>query len=76
MAKGRSVVATVGVWVVLGLMLVYVLGPLVFMATASLMPASEVTRIPYRWIPNTFYWQNFWQAIRGTMGGSTSCGTW
>lgn len=68
MAKGRSVVATVGVWVVLGLMLVYVLGPLVFMATASLMPASEVTRIPYRWIPNTFYWQNFWQAIRGNDG--------
>ena len=61
-------VATVGVWVVLGLMLVYVLGPLVFMATASLMPASEVTRIPYRWIPNTFYWQNFWQAIRGNDG--------
>ncbi|SQD92851.1 ABC-type sugar transport system, permease component [Candidatus Bipolaricaulis anaerobius] len=68
LAKGRSVVATVGVWVVLGLMLVYVLGPLVFMATASLMPASEVTRIPYRWIPNTFYWQNFWQAIRGNDG--------
>ncbi|HPD06658.1 MAG TPA: carbohydrate ABC transporter permease [Candidatus Bipolaricaulis sp.] len=49
-------------------MLVYVLGPLVFMVTASLMPASEVTRIPYRWIPNTFYWQNFWQAIRGNDG--------
>lgn len=68
LAKGRSVAATVGVWFVLGLMLVYVLGPLVFMATASLMPASEVTRIPYRWIPNTFYWQNFWQAIRGNDG--------
>lgn len=68
LAKGRSVAATVGVWLVLGLMLVYVLGPLVFMATASLMPASEVTRIPYRWIPNTFYWQNFWQAIRGNDG--------
>jgi len=67
-AKGRSVAATVGVWLVLGLMLLYVLGPLVFMVTASLMPASEVTRIPYRWIPNTFYWQNFWQAIRGNDG--------
>lgn len=68
MAKGRSVAATVGVWLVLGLMLLYILGPLVFMVTASLMPASEVTRIPYRWIPNTFYWQNFWQAIRGNDG--------
>lgn len=67
-AKGRSVAATVGVWLVLGLMLLYILGPLVFMVTASLMPASEVTRIPYRWIPNTFYWQNFWQAIRGNDG--------
>lgn len=67
-ARGRSLVATIAVWLVLGVVLVYILGPLVFMVTASLMPASEVTRIPYRWIPQSFYWQNFWQAIRGNDG--------
>lgn len=68
LVRGRSLVATIGVWLVLGVMLVYILGPLLFMVTASLMPAVEVTRIPYRWIPRTFYWQNFWQAIRGNDG--------
>ncbi len=67
-ARGRSLVATVAVWLVLGVMLAYILGPLVFMVTASFMPAIEVTRIPYRWIPQSFYWQNFWRAIRGNDG--------
>lgn len=67
-ARGRSPLATVLVWLILGVMLLYILAPLVFMVTASLMPAIEVTRIPYRWIPKSFYWQNFWQAIRGNDG--------
>jgi len=66
--RGRSALATAGVWLALGVVLVYILGPLVFMVTASLMPAMEVTRIPYRWIPQSFHWQNFWQAIRGNDG--------
>ncbi|MBC7170001.1 carbohydrate ABC transporter permease [Candidatus Bipolaricaulota bacterium] len=67
-ARGRSRVATVAVWLVLGVVLAYILGPLVFMVTASFMPAIEITRIPYRWIPQSFYWQNFWRAIRGNDG--------
>lgn len=68
MRRGRSALATVGVWLVLGVMLVYILAPLAFMVTASFMPTIEVMRIPYRWIPPSFYWQNFWRAIQGNDG--------
>jgi multiple sugar transport system permease protein len=39
-----------------------------FMFTASAMPAKDILKMPYRWIPRGFHWQNFWQAIRGNDG--------
>jgi multiple sugar transport system permease protein len=38
------------------------------MFTASLMPANDILKMPYRWIPKSFYWQNYWQGIRGNDG--------
>lgn len=64
----RSRLATILIWTVLGGMAVYVLAPLVFMLTASFMPAKDVMRMPYPWLPRSLYWQNFWQAIRGNDG--------
>ena len=29
----------------------YILTPLVFMFTASVMPAGDILKMPYRWIP-------------------------
>lgn len=55
-------------WVILSVTLAYVLAPIVFMFTASMMPPEEVMRIPYRWIPTGFHWQNYWRAIRGNDG--------
>jgi multiple sugar transport system permease protein len=46
----------------------YVLAPLLFMLTASFMPAKDVMRMPYPWIPKGLHWQNYWQAIRGNDG--------
>jgi multiple sugar transport system permease protein len=66
--RGRSRLATVLISVVLIAMAMYVLAPLVFMFTASLMPAKNVMKMPYPWIPRTFHWQNYWQAIRGNDG--------
>lgn len=63
-----GVVPTLLTWLLLGLLLIYILGPLVFMITASFMPAQDITRIPYPWIPKTLYWQNYWKAIRGNDG--------
>jgi len=36
--------------------------------TASAMPASDIMKMPYRWIPRDFYWKNYWQGIRGNDG--------
>ncbi len=42
-----------------------VLIPLLFMFTASFMPASDITTIPYRWIPKKIHWFNFYRALAG-----------
>jgi multiple sugar transport system permease protein len=56
------------VWVFLIIAAMYILAPLVFMFTASVMPAGDIMKMPYRWIPKGFYWQNYWQGIRGNDG--------
>jgi multiple sugar transport system permease protein len=65
---GRAAPVRIVIWVVLIAMALYILAPLVFMVTASFMPARDVMRMPYPWISGSFYWQNFWQAIRGNDG--------
>lgn len=44
---------------------VLILTPLLFMFTAAFMPASEITSIPYRWIPEKIHWFNFYRALAG-----------
>ena len=69
--KKRTAQATVInalVWVFLIIAAIYILAPLVFMFTASVMPAGDIMKMPYRWIPKGFYWQNYWQGIRGNDG--------
>jgi multiple sugar transport system permease protein len=39
--------------------------PLVFMVTSSFMPVREIFAMPYRWIPKTLQWQNYYKAIAG-----------
>lgn len=39
--------------------------PLVFMMTASFMPVREIFAMPFRWIPKTVQWQNYYKAIAG-----------
>jgi multiple sugar transport system permease protein len=64
----RSFAVNLFVWLFLIIAAIYILAPLVFMFTASVMPAGDIMRMPYRWIPKGFYWQNYWQAIRGNDG--------
>lgn len=42
--------------------------PFLFMAGASLMPGSDVTSIPYRWIPEKPLWSNYLRAFQGSDG--------
>ncbi len=51
--------------IILILSSVAVLLPIVFMVTASAMPAADILAMPYRWIPRGVYLENFLKAIRG-----------
>ena len=64
----RPFIMDIFVWVVLVVAALFILTPFVFMFTASAMPANDIMKMPYRWIPKGFYWQNFWQGIRGNDG--------
>lgn len=45
-----------------------VLVPLVFMAGASFMPALDIMKMPYRWIPETWKPANYLRALAGNDG--------
>lgn len=61
-------VFTAFIWLLLIGACVLILVPLIFMFTASAMPARDILRLPYPWIPDGFYWQNFWNGLRGPEG--------
>ncbi len=56
------------IWLFLIVACVLILLPLVFMFTAAAMPARDILRMPYPWIPDGFFWQNFWNGLRGPEG--------
>jgi multiple sugar transport system permease protein len=64
----RPTILSTLVWIFLVIAAIYILAPFIFMFTASVMPASDIMKMPYRWIPKGVYWQNYWQGIRGNDG--------
>jgi len=64
----QPLIMDIFVWAFLVVVALFILTPFVFMFTASAMPANDIMKMPYRWIPKGFYWQNFWQGIRGNDG--------
>jgi multiple sugar transport system permease protein len=64
----QSLIIDIFIWVFLILAALFILAPIIFMFTASLMPANDILKMPYRWIPKGFYWQNYWQGIKGNDG--------
>ncbi len=52
-------------YVMLVVLLVFILAPFAFMITASFMPMRDIITMPYRWLPKSFYTQNFVKAIAG-----------
>ncbi|HPZ74879.1 MAG TPA: carbohydrate ABC transporter permease [Candidatus Pacearchaeota archaeon] len=63
-----SSITDILIWIFLIVFAIMVLVPLVFMFTASFMPAKDIMTIPFPWIPKTFYIENYKQAIRGNDG--------
>jgi len=66
--NSQSLIIDIFIWAFLILAALFILAPTIFMFTASLMPANDILKMPYRWIPKGFYWQNYWQGIRGNDG--------
>jgi len=64
----QSFIIDVFIWTVLIIAAGYIIAPFVFMFTASVMPAADIMKMPYRWIPKGFHWQNYWQGIKGNDG--------
>jgi multiple sugar transport system permease protein len=60
-----SVATAIVKYAILIALLVFILAPLVFMVTASFMPARDIISMPYPWVPKSFYTQNFLKAIAG-----------
>jgi len=61
--SNQSLIIDIFIWAFLILAALFILAPTIFMFTASLMPANDILKMPYRWIPKSFYWQNYWQGI-------------
>ena len=61
-------VARIVRFLILAAVLVFIVTPLVFMLTASFMPARDIISMPYRWLSKSLYLQNFHKAIAGYDG--------
>lgn len=64
----ESLIIDLFIWVFLIFTAIFILAPTIFMFTASVMPANDILKMPYRWIPRGIYWQNYWQGIKGNDG--------
>lgn len=56
------------VWCILILALILIVAPILFMLTASFMPAGDIVKMPYRWIPRNLNLSNFVKAVAGNDG--------
>lgn len=56
------------IWILLTILTIFTLTPIVYMITASMMPARDILKMPYRWIPQGFEYQNFVKAVAGNDG--------
>lgn len=65
---GRELSARFLAWLILGFASLLVMVPLIFMMGASLMSPYEIMKMPYDWIPRTWKWANFHQALAGNDG--------
>src|SRR5512135_3087247 len=61
-AGGTAFRAVVHVAVVIGAILVFV--PVVYVLSSSIKQATDIFKIPFRWIPSPFVPQNYTEALK------------
>ncbi len=64
----KNTALTLARWFILTLGFIFIMAPIFFMLTASFMPASDIVKMPYRWIPRGIHTENFVQAVAGNDG--------
>lgn len=67
-AQAKALPASILIWIILAFCCLVVMVPLIFMAGSSLMPATDIMKMPYPWIPQTWKWSNYYQALAGNDG--------
>ena len=68
MQKYRKTVGSISGTIVLAIACALVLVPLVFMLGSSFMPAIDIMKMPYRWIPEVWKPGNYLRALAGNDG--------
>ncbi len=66
--RSRITVSSALIHTILILVLLFTVTPLLFMVSSSLMQRSQILRMPFSWIPETFEFSNYLKAIRGNDG--------
>lgn len=67
-SKARDVAAKLSTTLIVIFSCVFVVVPLVFMLGSSFMPAIDIMKMPYRWIPETWKPANYLRALAGNDG--------
>jgi multiple sugar transport system permease protein len=60
--------ANIFIWLFLVAACVFVVTPLLFMFSASFMPAIDIMKLPYPWVTDHIHWENYWNGLRGPDG--------
>lgn len=68
MRRSRETVGSISGTIVLTGACILVLVPLAFMLGSSFMPAMDIMRMPYRWIPEVWKPSNYLRALAGNDG--------
>lgn len=53
------------IWLIILFFAFLIVIPLIFMFTASIMPATQILKMPYPWFTGEVHWQNYWNGIKG-----------
>ncbi|MDD4792504.1 MAG: carbohydrate ABC transporter permease [Firmicutes bacterium] len=67
-ASTKGKLTDVIIWLLLILACLFVVTPLVFMVTASFLPAIDIMKLPYPWFSDHLHWQNYWNGLKGPDG--------
>ena len=67
-ASTKGKLTDIIIWLLLIIACLFVVTPLLFMVTASFLPAIDIMKLPYPWFGDHLHWQNYWNGLKGPDG--------